>query len=319
MKTTVIFHSADMDGIFCREIARKFLPDAELIGWDFGDGPILLPGGRVYILDLPVDRVFGGDFSKNDDTAKSLAVWARDNVTWIDHHKSSIDTHPTDIPGYRIDGVSACRLAWQWFSIAQHNAQNQTNEAHQLPLPFKTEFVDRMVSEPLAVTLAGEYDVWNHEQSGGDDIAFQFGLDAQHKIEWDWILQEGEDNHPHIRGILDDGKAAMRCYGKRDADTMRSRSFKVSFAGLSFLALNTAKCNSNTFAALDVPETGHDALMAFCFTGKSWMFSFYHANHRKELDLSQVAVKYGNDPEFGKLGGGGHRGAAGCRMNKLPF
>ena len=37
MKTTVIHHSADFDGIFCREIARKFLPDAELIGWDFGD------------------------------------------------------------------------------------------------------------------------------------------------------------------------------------------------------------------------------------------------------------------------------------------
>ena len=29
MKNTVIYHSADFDGIFCREIARKFLPDAD--------------------------------------------------------------------------------------------------------------------------------------------------------------------------------------------------------------------------------------------------------------------------------------------------
>ena len=28
-----------MDGLFCREIARKFLPNAELIGWDFGIKP----------------------------------------------------------------------------------------------------------------------------------------------------------------------------------------------------------------------------------------------------------------------------------------
>ena len=62
MKTTVIHHSADFDGIFCREIARKFLPDAEIIGWDFGDKPLAIPDGQIYILDLPVDRVFGYDF-----------------------------------------------------------------------------------------------------------------------------------------------------------------------------------------------------------------------------------------------------------------
>ena len=45
MKTTVIHHSADYDGIFCREIARKFLPDAELIGWDFKDEPLAVPEG----------------------------------------------------------------------------------------------------------------------------------------------------------------------------------------------------------------------------------------------------------------------------------
>jgi len=37
-KTTVIYHRADFDGLFCREIARKFLPGAELIGWDGGGG-----------------------------------------------------------------------------------------------------------------------------------------------------------------------------------------------------------------------------------------------------------------------------------------
>jgi hypothetical protein len=40
MKTTVIHHSADYDGIFCREIAKKFLPDATLVGWDFADEPL---------------------------------------------------------------------------------------------------------------------------------------------------------------------------------------------------------------------------------------------------------------------------------------
>jgi len=66
MKTTVIFHSADMDGQFCREIARKFLPEAELIGWDFADKPLPIPEGQIYVLDLPVDKPFGLDFAKRE-------------------------------------------------------------------------------------------------------------------------------------------------------------------------------------------------------------------------------------------------------------
>ena len=109
-KTTVIHHSADYDGLFCREIARKFLPGAELIGWDFGDAPLEIPSeGQIYILDLPVDRVFGMKFGE-----EGHLPWL-ERVIWIDHHKSSIETHNKTIPGYRIDGVAACRLAWQWF------------------------------------------------------------------------------------------------------------------------------------------------------------------------------------------------------------
>ena len=52
-KTTVIYHSADFDGIFCREIARKFLPDAELIGWNYGEQePVVTGRETLYMLDI---------------------------------------------------------------------------------------------------------------------------------------------------------------------------------------------------------------------------------------------------------------------------
>lgn len=296
MKTTVIFHSADYDGIFCREIARKFLPDAELIGWDFSDKPIKFPDdGTVYVLDLPVDRVFGFDpFSTSKVTGSGFLL---NRVIWIDHHKSSIESHPTDITGYRIDGVAACRLAWQWFA---HNIDPNRQT--------KAEFLERKVSEPLAVTLAGEYDVWQHENSKGRDIAFQFGLDSQKVISWDFLLSIVGDGMAFR--ITDEGEVSMRCYAKRDADVIRSRSFMVEFDGLKFLALNTPRCNSQTFLAKDVPATGHDALMAFCWNGTSYVVSLYHAAHNRTIDLSQIAVKYG---------GGGHRGACGFTTKKFPF
>ena len=115
-KTTVIFHSADFDGIFCREIARKFLPDAELIGWDFKDPKIPFPSeGTVYILDLSPDC-----FTLTHDNLPMRADGGfdgnGDRLIWIDHHKSSIEKHHTFFPGYRIDGVAAARLCWQYFT-----------------------------------------------------------------------------------------------------------------------------------------------------------------------------------------------------------
>lgn len=45
--TLVIHHSADYDGIFSREIARKYFGDkADYLGWDYGD-PLPRAGQRA--------------------------------------------------------------------------------------------------------------------------------------------------------------------------------------------------------------------------------------------------------------------------------
>lgn len=147
MNTYVIHHSADFDGIFCREIARKFLPDSELIGWDYGDPvPEIPKDAKLYMLDISI----GNSGLTNND-----GLMGHPNLIWIDHHKSAIEKFGNDIPGYRIDGVAACRLAWQWF---MHCALPD-HDGHELP--SKSDYVDRRVFEPLAVLLAGEYDVWD--------------------------------------------------------------------------------------------------------------------------------------------------------------
>jgi len=328
MKTTVIHHSADYDGIFCREIARKFLPDAELIGWDFADEPLEIPHvDTLYILDLPCDRPFGFTWDRELHSHRFVP-----NLVWIDHHASSIASHPAGIPGYRIDGVAACRLAWQWFTHQPLDTMKLSDGSTMLCLPNKQDYLDRKVSEPLAVRLAGEYDIWDKHDSRADVL--QFGLRSRELTEFDWaqmfstqkptmeeiegMIQAGYQNilEPDgtcapavVHGLLKDGAILHRYQQRNDASIMR-RSFVQEWEGLKFLCLNTARCNSLTFAALDIPDTDHDALMGFCFNGKKWTVSLYHAQHRKEIDLSQIAVKYG---------GGGHRGACGFTCDKLPF
>jgi hypothetical protein len=320
MKTIVIHHRADFDGLFCREIARKFLPDAELIGWDYGD-PVPTPdvvsaNDPLYMLDISVDGLMG-----------------HPKLVWIDHHKSAIEKYGStgrhdQIAGYRIDGVAACRLAWQWFDRLTHLIKSQYhNPVHEMchaELPKKQDFIDRKVEEPLAVRLAGEYDIW--DQRDPDAEVFQFGLRSVELSPWHWeqLLDGFPDTNLKGTGfdrtvsegmttaLLQNGRM-LQSYQQRNDAGMMGRSFLVSFEGLRFLALTTARCNPLTFASKDVPETGHDALMGFNYDGNGWNFSLYHAKHRADVDLSTIAVKYG---------GGGHRGACGFRLKDLkdmPF
>ena len=308
-KTTIIHHSADFDGLFCGAIAKKFLPDAEVIGWDFGDKPLPVPAeGTIYILDLPVDRVFGGSFSGSKlqgwiDSKFFVTPEVINRIVWIDHHASSIASHPTDIPGYRIDGVAACRLAWQWFTCCDGFIDKRFDPEL---LPMKRAYVDRAVKEPLAVRLAGEYDIWDKRDPRAE--TFQFGLRSVENFEWENLL--GSASPAYCDHLLRRGELLQRYQQRNDANLVNYRSFIMEFEGLKFLTLNTARCNSMTFTAKDVPETGHDALCGFYWTGKNWKVSMYHARHRMDLDLSKIAVKHG---------GGGHKGACGFEAQTLPW
>lgn len=312
-KTTVVFHNADYDGIFCREIARKFLPDAELIGWDFGNAPMTIPEGQIYVMDLPLDAPFGLQWHNQPINTRLFPG----HIVWIDHHKSAIESHPSDIPGYRIDGVAACRLVWQWFE-AWGRYLKQTNPdmrdanwfCKKYPFPQKQDFIDRRVSEPLAVRLAGEYDIWDKRDP--DAETFQYGLRfvEQGADFWEALLLTDEVGAKAVTDLLGHGRIAQTYQRKQDANLVKYRSFRVKWEGLDFLCLNTGQFNSLTFAALDKPETGHDALMGFRWDGAQWTVSLYHAAHRTDIDLSLIAVKHG---------GGGHRGACGFRSPKLDF
>lgn len=312
---TVIYHSADFDGLFCREIAKKLLGTEEVtyIGWDFKDEPLKVPPlGDVIIMDLPVDRVFGFNFEKPVTVIEVFgdvpAMKEFDSrLTWIDHHKTSIDTHPKEIKGYRIDGVAACRLAWQWFTYESGRTDGRI-------FPIKQDFIDRIVYEPYAVRLAGEYDIWDKRDPLADTFQYALRVNSLEDHIWKGLLDMSDcglsiqESQNMAMTLMRDGHAAQKYAQQTDASTM-GRSYLLKWEGLTFLALNTARCNSITFASKDVPETGHDALMGYYFDGQKVNVSMYHAKHRMDLDLSAIAKKHG---------GGGHRGACGMQLTHFP-
>jgi uncharacterized protein len=128
-------------------------------------------------------------------------------------------------------------------------------------------------------------------------------------LDWNKLLSETFERAPYCNDLLDKGQLLQSYQQDCDKNVM-NRRFMVEFERLKFLALTTARCNSLTFASKDVIDTGHDALMGLYYDGTKWIVSLYHASHRKDIDLSTIAVKYG---------GGGHRGACGFSTKTLPF
>ncbi len=298
MKTLVIYHKADWDGLFSREICKKhFGSDAEYLGWDYGDPlPVVEPGREVVMVDISVDGLMD-----------------HRPLVWIDHHKSAMAKFSPDIPGYRIDGVAACRLAWQYFHTANYARNKMLDPC--MTLPEKQAFIDRKVVEPYAVQLAGEYDIWDKRNPDAD--TFQHAMRSR-EIDDEWwtnlldtaIHAEAKVQRSElaVRALMPLGRAIEFSSAEASASLAKDATFEMQWEGLRFIAINKPRGNSRTFAAVVQPT--HDALLTFYWLRNKWRVSLYHAPHRTDLDLSQIAVKFG---------GGGHRGACGFEAKALPF
>lgn len=300
MIVQVIYHRADFDGLFSGAVCLHWLKfqghTARLTGWDFGD-PLIVPdfdAEKVFVVDLPPSCV-GDPFPLNA------------NMVWIDHHKSSIDKEGDVLPGYRIDGVAACRLAWQWFA-----AEYDSIHAY---LAHKQEYADRQVKEPLALTLAGEYDVWDKRDPRGEQ--FQFGLTADGP--WTPERLDGEflgcftDGTAHYsmgdmaaEKAAENGASAMKWQQAYARDVCENRGYSVNWEGQTFWCLASVHARNSMWFANDVIPAPIDALLCYRIEGDGQVkVSLYHRPGREDLDLSDLAVKHG---------GGGHRGACGFSL-----
>lgn len=212
--------------------------------------------------------------------------------------------------GYRIDGVAACRLAWQWFkSMPEHATPNFAGRGIEETLPSKQQFIDRQVEEPLAVRLAGEYDIFDKRDERAE--LFQHGLRSQELSagNWDHLL-DMEGSESIVPMLLEQGASIRYARDQEYREVITQQGFDLQFHGLTFLACNSHQLDirSQLFEAGIKPH--HDALLGFTFNGKDWRVSLYHVPGKEHLDMSSIAKEYG---------GGGHRGAAGMRMKTLPF
>jgi len=328
----IIYHDADFDGKLSNEVCRfhlhRLYPDAAIhsYGWDYG---LPLPEPVPYNENYPDERsrywedyeaIYIVDLSVDELMKRSEL---RDNIVWIDHHKSAIekwDATPSDaepkpeqFTGYRYNGVAACRLCWQWFTFQKGPNGDPRTFPADMYLPTQQDFIDRRVSEPELIRLAGEYDIWDHRDPDGK--ALQFGLRALDQAQFADLVEKQFVNSGSefdrgmafiaIRTAVKNGYAIKSYCDKQNAEYSAAFSHTIQFEGLTFCALNIGqRGNSDLVRGGLKPE--HQAIFAWRYTGKEVLVSLYHAPGHEDTDLSKIAVKYG---------GGGHKGACGFRCN----
>lgn len=195
MNPICYYHRADFDGVCSAAIVKKFVPDCELYGIDYGDP---FPWDKVEPLEAngmkSLRRVFMVDFSLKPDEMKRLSEVC--DLVWIDHHKSAIEgCAGLDINGIRSTALAGCELAWELFAERAGD--------HSLPVPE-------------SVRLLGRYDVWDAENPDWPRIeAFQFGMRTYDlmnpaDIRWRVFLDLSSEVEPgYVQEAIDSGTAIL--------------------------------------------------------------------------------------------------------------
>lgn len=240
---------------------------------------IIRPHEQIYIVDFSIEPSMMVDLLK-----------ITDDVTWIDHHKTSIEKYnsfPTAIRGVRFDGVSGCMLTYCYI---HHMTQRGIGDIK----PFN---ITMTKDAPMFTKLIDDWDVWKFDY-GDDTRYFQTAFNAYNfapdSIEWHKFWDEEQE-------LIEQGKAMLKF---RDgwARQYMDLGFETKFEGYKCFALNLGHCNSDYFKS----KNGFDIFMPFVFDGSRYTVSLYSTT----VDVSVIARKYG---------GGGHKEASGFVSKELPF
>lgn len=292
----VVHHNKDLDGYSSGAICKLKFPEAELIGYDYAEEfpwEKFQKGDKVIMVDVSLPP---------EDLFKLGATVGAGNFTWIDHHKSAIESF------YKYLGD--CELLKDKdFEIFKHFV-TPVLEIGRAACEIAWEYLFPDKEMPVAVNFLGEYDTWRNqdeERWNKNILPFQFGMRAicnsaetfpQELLIWG---NEGRPVGPIVRRGED-----ILAYQKQINETSCRRSFPAMFKDLRVICLNGGGFNSQAFDSV-WDEEKYDAMMPFQFDGEKYNFSLYTT---KEINLSTYAKE---------MGGGGHAKACGFSYKDLSI
>ncbi|MFA5999975.1 MAG: DHHA1 domain-containing protein [Candidatus Paceibacterota bacterium] len=213
------------------------------------------------------------------------------NLVWIDHHITAINDfkkaeHEWEGSITLKDGLAGCELTWEYF-------------------------YDDII--PDAIYYVGCYDVWRTEEYPTAEYAYYALLskDTNPKAPiWDIIINSaydhGDEEILFMESLLHDGETIVKYKNKYATELCQEYAFDAKFEGLNAIVLNSGRPSSPLFQSVYDPAK-HDIMLAFCYNKKG-KFTCSIYSTKDEIHCGEIAKK---------LGGGGHKGAAGFATDDI--
>jgi oligoribonuclease NrnB/cAMP/cGMP phosphodiesterase (DHH superfamily) len=228
------------------------------------------------------DEVYVVDFCL-EPFERMIKLNERCKLVWLDHHISAItesEKSGVKINGVRNNKLAGCELTWAFV------------------------FPDQQI--PEAIKLLGRYDVWDKTDPRTDSFQFgmcQFQLDPKAEY-WTKMLS---NDATFIDQICSDGQKIQQYQKNVNKAYSNACAFEAEFEGYNSIIINIYP--KGHFVFEEVPNfKEYDIMLAFCWKKDGWGISLY--TEKDNVDCSAIAKKYG---------GGGHKKAAGFKVDTLPF
>jgi len=237
-----------------------------------------------YETTFPIDKITKNekvyilDFCLEDDEVNKKLLSITKNVTWIDHHATSLEKKDIkDLDGIRNIKKAACVLTWEFLN--------------------KTKVPD-------AVKYIGDMDawIWDYREKSEPFCAalIMEPHEPKDKI-WDKLIYESSSDEC-ISKIIEDGKICIKFRNAISEEYMSKYGFETDFEGKNCFA-----CGFFSFGSIPFGDRmqKYDMCISFEYNGEKFLYGLYSD---KKVDVSKIAEKYK---------GGGHAGASGFSVKEL--
>lgn len=326
-KKVLIIRHTDRDGIVAAATIRCALRDGAIYAYDNKE---VMDIGMNYdkpLSDLNInpecyDMIYLVDYSISTfENVKCVLEWTEwTKVIWLDHHASSIkiqNKYPElkDIRGYRINGISGAALAWIWstnednFPTYGHESyfdQRYLNDPEYVVPPNIVLDILEKENCPDLIIYTHRYDIWDHSPLDMRPVYFHYGYNPRtiDDVDYRELLYSTDSS---VDDYIEDGEERYNAIMKENESILKECGRKFTLEtpdkNLRGIAINRPRGSSLMFGT---EAENYDILCVFYFAESKWRVSLYTV--KDYINCEEICIK---------MGGGGHRKAAGFTIDHL--
>lgn len=294
MKSLIIYHSIDFDGICSMAIIRQWClknkHSVDLIGYNY-DNETPSFNADDYDLIWVVDVCL--------DPKTMVMLKEAHKLTWIDHHvtsiQDSVENGFDDAFGLRREGKGACELCWEFLHMYDKK------------------------ETPMLVQWLSAYDVWDKKRFDWESVTlpFQFGMRDRFNLDAEAFFTFFHcfaDDPAEVDDILRTGRTIIRYVRASGEMACKKYAFEITIGNqLKGLAMMTPH-----FGALEFEQAMRQrgCQVAVCINKKTDSDEFNVSLYAGDNDLEGFNIGAYMKKHYG---GGGHRGAAGGKLTQEQF